>query len=66
MEVINRQVSTASYSSFNSLINGCKYKSISLQGDLEPGIRNVIMKYKLFMQSHGGKLYLTRMTGHML
>jgi hypothetical protein len=53
------------HSNNNSLTNGLRYTSMSLPGCFGPGISTGIMMNFRFMQSHGGRLYIHRVTGQM-
>ena len=46
--------------------NGLKYTSMSFPGCFGPGISICIMMNFRFMHSHGGRLYMHRVTGQVL
>jgi hypothetical protein len=50
----------------SSLTNGLRYTSMSLLGCFGPGISLSIMMNFHFMQSHGRRLYIHRVTGQVL
>lgn len=57
---------STSHNSFNYSIKGCKYTSILFLGESGPDMSSDIMKLGCFMQIHGGRLYGTKITGHVL
>src|SRR6185436_7604046 len=50
----------------SSSTNGFRYTSISFPGCFGPGISTGIMMNFRFMQSHGERLYIQRVTGQVL
>jgi hypothetical protein len=52
--------------SSKSSTKGSKNRSKSFPGDARPRISKSIMKFDSSMHSHGGRLYGTTNTGHML
>ena len=45
-----------SHNSLSSSTNSCKYTSIAISGEVEPGITNDRIKDDRFMHSQGGRL----------
>ena len=54
------------HSVMKSSTNGSKYTSISFSGYFGPWISKGIIRYVLFIHSHGGMLYIQRVTGQVL
>ena len=54
------------HSNNSSSTNGLKYTSMSFPGCFGPGISIGIMMNFHFMHSHGGRLYMHRVTGQVL
>ena len=54
------------HSNKSSSTNGLKYTSMSFLGCFGPGISTGIMMNFHFMHSHGGRLYMHRVTGQVL
>ena len=54
------------HSNNSSSINGIKYTSMSFSDCFGPGISIGIMMNFRFMHSHGGRLYMHRVTGQVL
>ena len=50
----------------SSSTNGLRYTSMSFPGCFGPGISTGIMMNFHFMQNHGGRLYIQRVTGQVL
>ena len=50
----------------SSSTNGLRYTSMSFPGYFRPGMSTGIMMNFRFMQSHGGRLYIQRVTGQVL
>ena len=54
------------HSNKSSSTNGLKYTSMSFSGCFGPGISIGIMMNFRFMHSHGGRMYMHRVTGQVL
>jgi hypothetical protein len=54
------------YIIMRSSTHGSKYTSISFPGCFGPWINNGIIRYVLYMHSHGGILYIQRVTSQVL